>query len=133
MKLCYHHLKGKNSLIINFTSGVYQVGFALMAAYVADKAAIRALSMVVAREWGTADIRCNTISPVAMTDTIEENLPPEFRDFVLAKAKENALGRMGDPYHDIPPAVVFLASDDSRWITGQNLNVDGGTGETILI
>jgi NAD(P)-dependent dehydrogenase (short-subunit alcohol dehydrogenase family) len=133
MKLCYPYLKGKSSSIINFTSGVYQVGFEQMAAYVADKAAIRGLSMVVAREWGKDGIRCNTVSPVAMTDTIRENLPPEFRDFVLNKATENALGRMGDPYQDISPAVVFLASDDSRWITGQNINVDGGTSETILI
>jgi NAD(P)-dependent dehydrogenase (short-subunit alcohol dehydrogenase family) len=115
------------------TSGVYQVGFEQMAAYVADKAAIRGLSMVVAREWGKDGIRCNTVSPVAMTDTIRENLPDEFRDFVLDKAKQNAMGRMGDPYQDISPAVVFLASDESRWITGQNINVDGGTGETILI
>jgi NAD(P)-dependent dehydrogenase (short-subunit alcohol dehydrogenase family) len=133
MKLCYPYLKGKSSSVINMTSGVYQVGFEQMAAYVADKAAIRGLSMVVAREWGKDGIRCNTVSPVAMTDTIRENLPDEFRDFVLDKAKQNAMGRMGDPYQDISPAVVFLASDESRWITGQNINVDGGTGETILI
>jgi NAD(P)-dependent dehydrogenase (short-subunit alcohol dehydrogenase family) len=133
MKLCYPYLKGKNSSIINFTSGVYQIGQPLMAAYVADKSAIRGLSMVVAREWGKDGIRCNTVSPVAMTETIMENLPPEFTEYVVSRSKDNAMGRMGDPYHDIAPVVVFLASDESRWITGQNINVDGGVPETILV
>jgi NAD(P)-dependent dehydrogenase (short-subunit alcohol dehydrogenase family) len=133
MKLCYPHLKGKSSSIINFTSGVYQIGMPLMAAYVADKSAIRGLSMVVAREWGKDGIRCNTVSPVAMTDTIRENLPPEFTEYVLSRSKDNAMGRAGDPYQDISPVVVFLASDESGWITGQNINVDGGVPETILI
>jgi 3-oxoacyl-[acyl-carrier protein] reductase len=138
MQLCYPYLKGKSSSIINFTSGVYQVGFERMAAYVADKAAIRGLSMVVAREWGKDGIRCNTVSPAALTDTIKENLrpefmPPEFRDYVVGRASDNALGRVGDPYDDIAPVVVFLASDESRWITGQNINVDGGVSELILI
>ena len=133
MKLCYPHLRGKSSSIINFVSGVYQIGHAGMSTYVVDKAAIRALTMVVAREWGRDGIRCNNISPFAITDTIKENLPEEFKDFVMNNAAENALGRIGDPLTDIAPVVVFLASDDSRWVTGQNINVDGGSRETISI
>jgi NAD(P)-dependent dehydrogenase (short-subunit alcohol dehydrogenase family) len=68
-----------------------------------------------------------------MTDTIKENLPPEFRDYVLGRSSDNALGRVGDPYHDIAPVVIFLAFDESRWITGQNINVDGDVSDTILI
>ena len=133
MKLCYPYLKGKSSSIVNLTSGVYQVGMELMGPYVVDKSAIRGISMVVAREWGKDGIRCNTVSPAALTDTIKENLPPDFRDYVVGRASHNAMGRIGDPYNDISPAVVFLASDDSRWVTGQNINVDGGVSETILV
>ena len=43
----------------------------------------------------------------------------------------NSMGRVGDPAMDIGPVVVFLACNDSRWITGQNINVDGGQPETI--
>ena len=127
MKLCFPYLKESNGAIINFTSGVYQVGFAMMAAYVADKAAIRGLSMVAAREWGPAGIRVNTISPVAMTDTIMDNLPPGFKKIILKEAKKNCFHKLGDPVRDINPVVAFLCSDDSQWITGQNINVDGGT------
>jgi NAD(P)-dependent dehydrogenase (short-subunit alcohol dehydrogenase family) len=126
MHLCYPYLKGKSSSVINFVSGVYEEGYAWMAAYTADKGAIRALSMTVAREWGKDGIRCNTIAPVAMTDTIYSALPPEQKERTLTDAKDCPLGRLGDPYSDIAPVVAFLASDDSHWITGQNFNVDGG-------
>lgn len=38
----------------------------------------------------------------------------------------NPMGRVGDPYEDVAPVVVFLASEESRWITGQNINAEGG-------
>ena len=133
MKLCYPHMKGKSSSIINFTSGTYQVGLDLYASYAADKGAIRALSMVVAREWGADGIRVNNISPVALTDTILDKLPPEYSGWVKGMMKNNALKRVGDPFTDIAPVVLFLASDESRWITGQNINVDGGQYETIHV
>jgi NAD(P)-dependent dehydrogenase (short-subunit alcohol dehydrogenase family) len=126
MKLCYPHLKGKSSSIINFVSGVYQSGMAGYSSYAPDKAAIRALSMVVAREWGVDGIRVNNLSPVAWTDTIEHTLAPEYTDFVKEEMSKGPLGRLGDPALDIAPALIFLASDESRWITGQNINVDGG-------
>jgi NAD(P)-dependent dehydrogenase (short-subunit alcohol dehydrogenase family) len=133
MKLCYPYLKGKSSSIINFTSGMYQVGLELYASYAADKGAIRALSMVVAREWGADGIRVNTISPVAITDTILNKLAPEYSEWVKDMMSHNVMGRVGDPAGDIAPVVIFLATEESRWITGQNINVDGGQPETIHV
>jgi NAD(P)-dependent dehydrogenase (short-subunit alcohol dehydrogenase family) len=102
MKLCYPYLKGKSSSIINFFSGVGTV------------------------EWGKDGIRVNNISPSALTDTIQEKLSPEFTQWAIDALSANAAGRPGDPLTDIAPLVVFLASDESRWISGQNINVDGG-------
>ena len=133
MKLCYPYMKGKSSSIINFTSGTYQVGLEMYASYAADKGAIRALSMVVAREWGADGIRVNTISPVAITDTILHKLSPEYSEWVKGMMKDNAMQRVGEPYSDIAPVLVFLASEESRWVTGQNINVDGGQRETIRV
>ena len=48
------------------------------------------------------------------------------KDYIIEGFKKNPLCRIGDPYDDITPAVVFPASGDSRWVTGQNLNVEGG-------
>lgn len=126
MKLCYPYLKGKSSSVINFFSGVATGGAANWASFAIDKAAIRALTMVVAREWGVDGIRVNNISPSALTDTIQEKLSPEFTQWAIAELSKNAAGRPGDPLTDIAPLVVFLASDESRWISGQNINVDGG-------
>ena len=97
MQLCYPYLKGKSSSIINFTSGMYQVGLELYASYAADKGAIRALSMVAAREWGVDGIRVNTISPVAITDTILHKLAPEYSEWVKDMMSHNSMGRVGDP------------------------------------
>lgn len=59
-----------------------------------------------------------------MTDTIEE---VGFGDTFCAMAANNTIPRVGDPYTDIAPAYVFLVSDDAQYITGQTLNVDGGS------
>ncbi len=129
MRLCFPYLKEKNSSIINFGSAGGDNGNEGFAAYAAAKEAIRGLSRVAAREWGKYGIRVNTCSPVALTDhTIATlgDLPQEMQDYVMTGMKANPLCRIGDPYEDITPAVVFLASDESRWVTGQNLNVDGG-------
>ncbi|NYF12270.1 NAD(P)-dependent dehydrogenase (short-subunit alcohol dehydrogenase family) [Pseudoclavibacter sp. JAI123] len=128
MQLCHPHMartEGTAS-IINLVSGVYETGMEGYASYVPDKAAIRGLSMVAARELGASGIRVNTLAPVALTDTILHGLAPEYSEFVKQQMSVNPLGRFGDPAADIAPVLIFLASDDSRWITGQNFNADGG-------
>ena len=129
MKLCYPYLKEKGGKVINFGSGAAYQGQEGYAAYAAIKEAIRGLSRVVAREWGPDNINVNVINPGAITDGIQaylNHLPEEERDPATLGFQQTSLRRFGAPYEDIAPTVLFLASEDSRHITGQTLNVDGG-------
>lgn len=129
MRLCYPYMKGRNASIINFGSGAGDMGLEGYAAYASTKEAIRGLSRVAAREWGKDGIRVNIINPSAVTDNVKagiEMLPDEQKQYVLDSLSVNPLRRPGDPYEDITPAILFFASDESRWVTGQTLMVEGG-------
>lgn len=125
MQLCFPHMvrQGGGS-IINMGSSMgirCEVGFL---AYAASKEAIRAMTRTAAREWGKHKIRVNTILPSALTPKSIWYLEDSGTyDFELAKV---ALGRFGAP-EEIGPAAVFLASDESNYITGQTIGVDGGS------
>jgi len=80
------------------------------------KEAIRALTRSAAREWGPDNITVNNLLPVADTWGASPDTPPP----------TNALGRFGSPEDDVAPVVLFLASSDSRFITGSSLTPDGG-------
>jgi NAD(P)-dependent dehydrogenase (short-subunit alcohol dehydrogenase family) len=92
-------------------------------AYAASKEAIRALTRTAAREWGKHGIRVNTILPSALSPKavwyLEES---QTYDLELSKV---AIGRFGDP-EDIAPTAIFLASDESVFVTGQTIGVEGG-------
>lgn len=129
MQLCFPYMKDKPSSIINFGSGAGELGLEGYAAYAATKEAIRGLSRVAAREWGQYGIRVNVLSPSAVTENVRagvEQLPPEQQAYVMASLSQNPMKRPGDPYEDITPVAVFLASQESQWVTGQNINVEGG-------
>ena len=131
MKLCYPYMKdkpGAGASIVNFASEAAVRGDANYAPYAAAKEAVRGLSRVVAREWGEHNIRVNTLCPNGRTDNIGDlsSLSEPVRQQVEAAFVANPFKRAGDPYEDVAPAVVFLVSDDSRWITGQNIHADGG-------
>jgi len=132
MKLCFPYLRDKSgagSSIINFASEAAVKGDALYAPYAAAKEAVRGLSRVVAREWGQYNIRVNTLCPNGLTDNCSggfASLGIEAQEHIEKAFVNNPFRRAGDPYNDVAPAVVFLASDDSHWITGQNINADGG-------
>lgn len=94
-----------------------------LSSYAGSKAALEAFCRIWATELAPRRITVNCVLPgIVNTDLIRENIPPE-----LAKKYGAAvpLGRMGEP-EDIADVVAFLAADDSRWITGQNLTVAGG-------
>lgn len=132
MKLCYPYMKdkpGAGASIINFASKAGFEGTIDHCAYAAAKEAVRGLSRVVAREWGPNNIRVNTICPGGFTDNAKTGLQlqtPEIQEWAKMAFMDNPFRRIGDPYEDVSPIVLFLASDDSRWMTGQNLFADGG-------
>lgn len=110
--------------IINFSSINPLLGLPNMSAYVAAKGAINALSKSLAREWGCDRIRVNAVSPgwVITERQLELWLTPEAEAEWM---KTVALKRRILP-DDVARLVLFLASDDSEMITGQNLVIDGG-------
>ena len=125
MQRCYPHMvKQGGGSIINFGSGYgirCERGFL---AYAASKEAIRVLTKTAAKEWGPEGIRVNTVLPSAMSPKalwyLEES---GTYDEELARV---ALGKFGEP-EDIAPTALFLASDESRYVTGQTIGVDGGS------
>ena len=112
--------------VINLVSLDGECGEPLLADYDVTKEAIRGLSKVAARELGAYQIRVNCIAPMAETKTMERSNQqwPGFRDNLVRACP---LGRIGDPEEDIGGVALFLASDDSRYITGMTLFADGGT------
>ncbi len=110
--------------IINTASNLGLQGNLVQAAYAASKAAVMQLTRSIATSHGRRGIRCNTVSPgLVMTPAARNNLPPRLHDIV---AGETLTPYLGAP-QDIAHAVAFLASDESRYVTGHNLIVDGGT------
>jgi NAD(P)-dependent dehydrogenase (short-subunit alcohol dehydrogenase family) len=96
------------------------------AEYNAAKEALRALTRTAAREWARHNILANVICPAAATAAYEA-----FRraapDNAAELLKLNPMGRMGDPEEDIGGVALFLACDDSRYVTGNTIYADGGS------
>ena len=115
-------LKNKSGKIINITSVVGHTGNAGQANYTASKAGIVAMSKSLAIEYAKKNINVNCISPgfisTAMTDQIDE----KFKETIIAKIPSNRLGKP----KDIANAVNFLSSDQSDYINGETLHVNGG-------
>ena len=94
--------------------------------YNVAKEALRALTRSAAREWAPHQICCNVICPAARTEAFDR-FAAHSPENARAIAAANPMGRIGDPEADIGPVAVFLASDDSRYVTGNTLFVDGGS------
>jgi NAD(P)-dependent dehydrogenase (short-subunit alcohol dehydrogenase family) len=125
MQACYPHLRETKGSVINFGSGAGIEGGPTQGSYAAAKEAIRGLSRVAANEWAADGIRVNVLSPIAATPGVLQWSQSDPTGYA-AMVRRIPLGRLGDPASDIAPVAVFLASDDSRYVTGQTLMVDGG-------
>ena len=111
--------------IINITSGIVRARVAGSAVYAASKAAVEAFTRCLAAELGPRGITINSLAPgPTESDMLRESVPEPVQKLLVG---QTPLGRLGTP-HDIADAVAFLASDDSRWITGEVIGANGGLG-----
>ena len=95
-------------------------------AFAASKGGLIQLTRSLAGAWARHGIRVNCISPGGfLVERLARRLGPDRERFTKIWAEKTPLGRMGDP-DDLKGAVLFLASDASKYVTGQNLTVDGG-------
>ncbi|MEE9465854.1 MAG: 3-oxoacyl-[acyl-carrier-protein] reductase [Candidatus Neomarinimicrobiota bacterium] len=115
-------MKQRWGRIINITSVVGVTGNAGQANYAASKAGLIGLTKSAAKELAGREITVNAIAPGYVTTDMTAGLTDEIK---LKMTEAIPLGRLGTP-EDIAPAVVFLASDEAGYITGQTLLVDGG-------
>ena len=116
---------GEGSSIINISSAVSTLQPPASAVYTGTKGAVDAITGVFSREFGQKKIRVNSINP-GMIETEGAHaagfIGSEFQEAAVA---QTPLGRIGQP-NDVASVAVFLASDDSAWLTGERLSASGG-------
>jgi NAD(P)-dependent dehydrogenase (short-subunit alcohol dehydrogenase family) len=111
--------------IVNFVSLAAERGHPGLGEYGAAKAGIAALTRSAAREWGRFGITVNAIAPAAWTKRGQDYAARDPEGF-KQQMEHRAIGRLGDPEKDIAPVALFLATDDSQYVTGHVFHVDGG-------
>ena len=111
--------------VVNISSVVATAAPPFASVYSATKAAVDAITRSLAKELGAKKIRVNSVNPgmVETEGTHSQGIPDS--DFRKQVESQTPLGRIGQ-VDDIAPAVVFLASDESKWITGETWHVAGG-------
>jgi 3-oxoacyl-[acyl-carrier protein] reductase len=115
-------MKNKSGRIINITSIVGLTGNAGQANYAASKAGLIGMTKSIAKEVATRGITVNCVAPGWIETEMTQDLPQESQDELLKRIPQ---ARTGKP-EDIAYAVLFLASDEANYITGQTITIDGG-------
>lgn len=115
-------LKARQGSIVNITSVIGQMGNAGQSNYAASKAGIEAFSKSVALEMGSRGIRVNCVAPGFIKTEMTDGLSEEVKAGIMSKV---ALGRFAKT-QEVASAIAFLLSDESQYITGHTLSVNGG-------
>ncbi len=127
MREAFQYLQKTNGSVINFASGAGLFGKLGQSSYAAAKEGIRGMSRVAAAEWGPYGVNVNVVCPLAMTESLKawkENYPELYAQTI----KSVPMGRFADPETDIGRLCVFLSSDDAKYITGETITLQGGSG-----
>jgi len=115
-------LKNKSGKIVNITSVVGHTGNLGQANYTASKAGIVAMSKTLAIEYSKKNININCISPGFIKTTMTDKIDEKYKEMILSKIPS---GRLGAP-EDIANAAIFLCSNQSDYINGETIHVNGG-------
>ena len=115
-------IKARRGSVVNITSVVGQMGGAVQSNYSASKAGILAFSKSVALEVASRGIRINCVAPGFIKTDMTEQLNQERKKIILSSIP---MGTMGGPL-DVAHCVAFLLGDESKYVTGQSLGVNGG-------
>ena len=115
-------LKNKSGKIVNITSVVGHTGNIGQANYTASKAGIVAMSKSLAIEYAKKNININCVSPGFIKTAMTEKIDEKYKEVIISKIPS---ARLGDP-DDIANAVLFLISNQSSYINGETLHVNGG-------
>jgi 3-oxoacyl-[acyl-carrier protein] reductase len=121
----FEALRENQGTLILMTSPAGIEGTVGLPLYGAVKGALRGFTKSLAREWAPYGMPVNSVSPLALSPAMERAIE---QDPGVAErlARRVPMGRVGDPELDVGPAVVYLASADAHFVTGQTLAVDGG-------
>jgi len=119
------HFGASGGNIVNISSVAATAAPATTSVYSATKAAVDAITKALAKELGSRKIRVNSINPGMVETEGTHSAGITESEFRKKTEESTPLGCIGQP-QDIAPAVVFLASPDSSWITGETLYVTGG-------
>ena len=132
MSASNRRLEGRSAIVIGAAQGIGE-GIAMAFAKAGANLVITGRTLgkleavaarTAAREWGKYRIRVNTLLPAALTPTNRAHFEETGKYESTAAAA--ALGYIGEAEADVGPVAVFLASDDSHYITGQSISADGG-------
>lgn len=128
MRAAYPHLKARKGTVVNVSSVNGLRAFAGVSAYCASKAAIDHLTRCAALDWAPDGIRVNAVNPGVTVTNLHRRggMDEEKYAAFLERAKTtHPLGRPGNP-DEIAALILFLASDDAAWMTGETIPIDGG-------
>lgn len=115
-------MKARKGRIINLSSVVGESGNAGQAVYSASKAALIGLTKTLAREYASRGVTVNAVAPGYIETEMTADLPDKAKAAIV---EQTPLGRVGSP-DEVAAAIVFLASEEASYITGQVLRVNGG-------
>lgn len=126
------HLKATRGTIVNVSSVTGVRAFPGVLAYCVSKAAVDQFTRCVALELAAAGVRVNAVNPGVVVSQLHRRGGMDdtaYAAFLQHSESTHPLGRVGQP-QDIAAAILFLASEQSDWITGETLSVDGGRHQT---